>query len=177
MSNGKSKATPEHPIPGLIEMLFATIREDEVGHAPIRKHPSDAGLDLTCSRYISIYPGQKAQIPTNIRVAIPEGHFGLIIPRSSTMFVKGLHILPGLIDSGYRGEIMIVALNPAPPGPARNVHIGEGERLAQLIVLPKVEIEVIKVAESKLPSGERGTDGFGSTGGFESIRTARETTQ
>lgn len=164
-------ATPERPIPGLIEMLYQSIRDEEVGHPPERKHPSDAGMDLCCSRYMSIQTGQKAQIPTNVRVAIPEGHFGLILPRSSTMFIKGLHILPGVIDSGYRGEIMVMALNPSPPGPARNVHIGEGERLAQLIVLPLVPIVMKKV--KTLPEGDRGESGFGSTGGFEAVRSAK----
>jgi dUTP pyrophosphatase len=142
---------------------WTRLRDEEVGKEPIRSHESDVGYDLVCSRYVPVAPHVRAQVPTNIAVAIPDGHFGLVLPRSSMFHKRGLMGQIGVIDSGYRGEIMFMVYNPG----VKQVHITEGERLAQLIVLPVSDVIFQEVrGEKKMPKGERGIKGFGSTGGF-----------
>lgn len=129
--------------------------------APKRSNPDDAGIDLTACNHSMIYPGRQARIPHNVAVAIPEGFYGLIVPRSSTLQEKGLIVLPGVIDPGYRGELQTVVFN------TRRDHASQvvaGERLSQLLLIPFVPA-VVREAKS-LPAGTRGEAGFGSTGGF-----------
>jgi len=145
----------------LLEVLFKRVRDDETCPPPNRQHPGDAAHDLTVTRYTPISGGAKVQLPHNLAVAIPEGYFGLVLARSSTFVKKGLIVHPGIIDSGYRGEVMTVVFNPS----GKMVHIGDGERVSQLLILPVVPVEFAH-AKKDLPSGDRGTDGFGSTGGF-----------
>lgn len=146
---------------GVIEV--ARIRADEVWGVPKRSYGSDAGLDLLVSRYTTIYTGTRVRIPHNLAVAIPEGYFGLVLPRSSTFHEKGLIIHSGIIDPGYRGEVMTIAYNPG----MKSVYIGEGERVSQLLILPLIKLDVVDVRElKKMTPGERGEKGFGSTGGF-----------
>lgn len=140
-------------------LLYRAVREGEAFRPPTHAHSSDAGIDLAISRYIQVYRDQTVQLPTNIAVAIPEGSFGLVIPRSSTLWKLGLLVSHGMIDPGYRGEVMIVAKNLS----SRAVTIQEGDRIAQLLVLPvwRGKIQEVEV----LPPGEeRGEAGFGSTG-------------
>lgn len=143
-----------------VRIAFGQIREDELGPAPERQYPNDAGLDLVCTRYVLVSAGAKAQVAHNIAVAIPSGYFGLIVPRSSALVKKGLLVHLGVIDPGYRGEIQTVVYNPNKKG----VHVSEGERISQLLILPLVKTAFHK--RDKMPSGVRGTEGFGSTGGF-----------
>jgi dUTP pyrophosphatase len=127
------------------------------GHA----HPGDAGLDLRSTADLEVGPGERAMVPTGIAVAIPEGHAGLVLPRSGLASRQGLTLAnaPGLIDSGYRGEVICAVVNLDPTHP---VKIGRGDRIAQLVVVPVAAVEPVEVAD--LPPSERGTGGFGSTG-------------
>lgn len=137
---------------------YAQIRPEEMYLEPKRQHEDDAGFDLAVSRYVQIFPGQNAHLCTNIGLAIPRTHFGVIVPRSSTLVTKGLHVSLGVIDPGYRGEVMIVAKNLS----EQMVPIHEGERVAQLLILPWV-VAGFKMSP-KLDEGSRGRQGFGSTG-------------
>ena len=128
---------------------------------PRRARDGDAGLDLAANEDAKVEPGERALIPTGLAVAIPTGHAGLVLPRSGLASRQGLTLsnAPGLIDAGYRGEITIAVVNLDPLEP---VEIRKGDRIAQLVVVPFAEVEPVDVAE--LPSSERGSAGFGSTG-------------
>lgn len=133
------------------------------GHAPCAPsyaHPGDAGLDLHAvgHRYITRTP--KA-VPVGIKVAIPDGYVGLVCPRSG-LAAKGVTVTnaPGVIDSGYRGEVKVVLHHQGEEGSA--YLLSHGERCAQLVIVPILRPEVTVV--DHLDNTERGTDGFGSTG-------------
>jgi dUTP pyrophosphatase len=120
-------------------------------------YPNDAGVDLTCIEDVVINPLNTVRVHTGVYLALPPNTWGLIIGRSSTRGYH-LHVHHGVIDSGFRGEMLIFVTNN---GMAKQ-HIEKGKRLAQLIVIPKPTVVWEEVEE--LPEGERGTRGFGSTG-------------
>jgi dUTP pyrophosphatase len=128
---------------------------------PDRAHPGDAGLDLASNVDLEVGPGKRAMVATGLAVAIPEGHAGLVLPRSGLASRHGLTLAnaPGLIDAGYRGEIMIAVVNLDLLEP---VKIARGDRIAQLVVVPVAAVEPVSVDE--LPPTKRGEGGFGSTG-------------
>jgi dUTP pyrophosphatase len=127
---------------------------------PSQAYAGDAGFDLTaCDRH-ELAPGERAVVPTGLAVAIPEGHGGFVLPRSGLAARNGITIVnaPGLIDSGYRGEVQVVLLNTDRTEP---FVVEPGMRIAQLVVLPVAEIEPVELEE--LPESERGVRGFGSS--------------
>jgi len=127
---------------------------------PSRAYEGDAGYDLAaCGRH-ELGPGERATVPTGLAVAIPEGHGGFVLPRSGLAARNGITIVnaPGLIDSGYRGEVQVVLLNTDPAAP---FVVEPGMRIAQLVVLPVAEVELVESDE--LPETERGVRGFGSS--------------
>ncbi len=128
---------------------------------PVPAHPGDAGLDLRANVEVVVGPGERAMVPTGLAVAIPEGHAGLVLPRSGLASRHGLTMAnaPGLIDSGYRGEVVCAVVNLDRSAPVR---IARGDRIAQLVVVPVAHIEVVAVEE--LDPTARGDGGFGSTG-------------
>lgn len=128
---------------------------------PARAHDGDAGLDLYASELARIGPGERWQVGTGVAVEIPDGHAGFVLPRSGLARKYGISLVnaPGLIDSGYRGEIKVLLLNN---DPAEAFRIAPGDRIAQLVVLPVALPEPVE-AES-LSESERGEGGFGSTG-------------
>lgn len=128
---------------------------------PARAHPGDAGLDLVAAEGRELAPGARAAVPTGIAVAIPEGYAGLVVPRSGLARRQGVTVAnaPGLIDAGYRGELMVLLVNLG-DAPHR---IAPGDRVAQLVVVPVALCEVREVGELP-PSDGRGEGGFGSTG-------------
>ena len=128
---------------------------------PQRAREGDAGLDLAANEDALVGPGERALIPTGLAVAIPDGHAGLVLPRSGLASRQGLTLsnAPGLIDSGYRGEVTIAVVNLDPRDP---VQIRKGDRIAQLVIVPFGEARPTEVEE--LPASERGGGGFGSTG-------------
>jgi len=142
----------------VIELPIRRLREDAV--LPERAYAGDAGLDLAACERHELGPGERATIGTGLAVAIPDGHAGFVQPRSGLAARHGLTIVntPGLVDSGYRGEIRVVLLNTD----AREAFVVEpGMRIAQLIVLPVPELDPVEVEE--LPETERGVRGFGSS--------------
>ena len=144
----------------MIELPVRRLREDAL--LPERAYAGDAGLDLAACEPVELGPGERAVVPTGLAVAIPEGYAGFVQPRSGLASRHGIAVVnsPGLIDSGYRGEIRVVLLNTD----RERAYIAErGERIAQLVVLPVPEIDLVEVDE--LPSSERGVRGFGSSRG------------
>jgi dUTP diphosphatase len=127
---------------------------------PRAAHAGDAGVDLPTRVPTKLAPGERAAIPTGIAVAIPDGYAGFVVPRSGLAVRNGISVVngPGLIDSGYRGEIHVVLINLG----QELVTFERGERIAQLVVVPAAVPEFVVVDE--LPESARGTDGFGSTG-------------
>ncbi len=127
---------------------------------PARARPGDAGVDLYAAAPATLAPGERATVGTGVAVAIPAGHTGLVTPRSGLAQRHGLGIVnaPGVVDSGYRGEIRVILVNhgDAP------VSLARGDRIAQLVVVPVAAADLVEVAE--LPDSERGEGGFGSTG-------------
>jgi dUTP pyrophosphatase len=128
---------------------------------PERAHPGDAGLDLRSVVDIDVGPGERAMVPTGLSVAIPEGHAGLVLPRSGLASRQGLTLAnaPGLVDAGYRGEIVCAVVNLDRDEP---VTIAKGDRVAQLVIVALPAVEPGWVDE--LPPSTRGEGGFGSTG-------------
>lgn len=128
---------------------------------PRRARDGDAGLDLQANDTLKVGPGERAMVPTGLAVAIPPGHAGLVLPRSGLASGQGLTLAnsPGLIDEGYRGEIMLAVVNLDPDQP---VEIRQGDRIAQLLVFPFAQVEPAEAAE--LPPSSRGKGGFGSSG-------------
>lgn len=144
----------------MIELEVLRLREDAV--LPDRAYAGDAGLDLATSQRIELAPGERALVSTGLAVAIPEGYAGFVQPRSGLAARDGITVVnsPGLIDSGYRGEIQVVLLNT---DRERTFVARPGERIAQLVVLPVPELGVREV--DALPPSERGVRGFGSSRG------------
>ena len=136
-------------------------RLDPEAELPARAHPGDAGLDLRSAVDIEVGPGERALVPTGLAVPIPEGHAGLVLPRSGLAAQHGLTMAnaPGLIDAGYRGEIICAVVNL---DREHAVRISRGDRIAQLVVVPVPEVEPVWARE--LPPSSRGTGGFGSSG-------------
>jgi len=128
---------------------------------PTRAHPGDAGLDLYACEAAHIGPGERWSVGTGVGVEIPEGHAGLVLPRSGLARDHGISLVnaPGLIDSGYRGELRVLLLNT---DPAETFRVEAGDRLAQLVLTPIATPEPIEAAE--LTESVRGRSGFGSSG-------------
>ncbi len=128
---------------------------------PTRAHPGDAGLDLYSIEAAHIGPGERWSVGTGIAIEVPEGHAGLVLPRSGLAREHGITLVnsPGLIDAGYRGEVRVLLLNT---DPAEVVRIEPGARIAQLVIAPVALPEPVEVAE--LSDTARGDGGFGSTG-------------
>jgi dUTP pyrophosphatase len=136
-------------------------RLDPGAELPARAHPGDAGLDLRSTIAIEIAPGERAKVPTGVAVAIPEGHAGLVLPRSGLATERGLTLAnaPGLIDAGYRGEVICSIVNLDRD---EAVTIERGDRIAQLVVIAVPDVEPVWVSD--LSETTRGVGGFGSTG-------------
>src|ERR1700748_1772404 len=142
-------------------MDLSVIKLKENAVIPTRAHPGDAGLDLYSTEIAHLGPGERWSVGTGIALEIPEGHAGLILPRSGLAREHGIALVnsPGLIDAGYRGEIPVLLLNT---DPAETVRIEAGARIAQLVVPPVAAAEPVEA--TALGESARGDGGFGSTG-------------
>ncbi len=127
---------------------------------PARAYAGDAGFDLSACERVELGPGERALVPTGLAVAIPEGYAGFVQPRSGLAAKHGISIVntPGLVDSGYRGELKVALLNT---DPREAFVVLPGMRIAQLVVVPLPDVDLVEVEE--LPESERGVRGFGST--------------
>lgn len=128
---------------------------------PVYAHEGDAGLDLYAAESVTLKPFERRLVATGIAVAIPEGYAGFVQPRSGLAVRQGLSLVntPGLIDSHYRGEIKVIAINLDPATP---IDIGRGDKLAQLVIQPVARVLLTEV--DSLTETVRGEGGFGSTG-------------
>jgi dUTP pyrophosphatase len=142
----------------VIELPIRRLREDAV--VPQRAYEHDAGLDLAACERVELGPGERALVPTGLAVAIPDGYAGFVQPRSGLAVRHGITIVntPGLVDSGYRGELKVVLLNTDDAEP---FVVEPGMRIAQLVIVPIPGVEPLEVEE--LPESERGIRGFGSS--------------
>ena len=141
-------------------MLVAIEDFMQISSLPKRGYETDAGYDLTVSKSIDIRAGELTRVEHNIRVALPPNTWGMLVTRSSTP-AKGLNVVPAVIDNGYRGPLHIQVWNVTD----QPVYVREGERLAQLIVMPMITPDVKWAKDNTLPPSDRGENGFGSTGG------------
>lgn len=145
----------------MTELEISAVRLDPELPLPRRAQPGDAGLDLYAAIDVTLPAGGgRAIVPTGLAIAIPDGYAGFVQPRSGLALKHGVTCLntPGLIDSGYRGELKVVLINTDPDTP---FNIRRGERIAQLVVQ---EVAQTILREEELPPSARGEGGFGSTG-------------
>lgn len=149
-------AEVEYPTDNPIAPCEFTVGEG--GKPPTRSYEGDAGFDLYCSQDVNVEAGSYVDIPTSVRVALPPGYWALVTGRSSAWRKRGLLIVDGVIDNGYRGELFSAAYNPGP----RDVEVAQGDRLAQMILLPYWGGSLVQTEQ--LSASERGTNGFGSSG-------------
>lgn len=142
-----------------MQLAFAKLVEDAV--LPSRAHAGDAGLDLYACEAAHIGPGERWSIGTGVAVEIPDGHAGLVLPRSGLAKKHGIALVnsPGLIDSGYRGELRVLLLNT---DPADTFRVQPGDRIAQLVIAPITLAEPVEA--TALAESARGDGGFGSSG-------------
>jgi dUTP pyrophosphatase len=143
----------------VIDVAIRRLRPD--AHVPRPAYEGDAGLDLAACDPVVLEPGERAVVATGLAVEIPEGFAGFVQPRSGLAARHGIGIVnaPGLIDSGYRGEIRVVLLNTG----RESFAVEPGMRIAQLVIAPVAAVRLIEVDE--LATSERGSRGFGSSAG------------
>jgi dUTP pyrophosphatase len=142
-----------------MELACRRLTDDAV--LPNRAHDGDAGLDLYAAEAAVLEPGRRASVGTGIAVEVPDGHAGLVLPRSGLAARHGIALVnaPGLIDAGYRGEVRVLLLNTDRD---HAFEISPGDRIAQLLITPFATAEPVAAVE--LSASERGAGGFGSSG-------------
>ena len=142
----------------MIDVAVRRLRED--AHLPHQAYEGDAGFDLAACERVVLEPGERAVVATGIAVEIPDGYAGFVQPRSGLAARHGVGVVnsPGLIDSGYRGEIRIVLINTDRD---EAFVVDPGMRIAQLVVAPVAAVRMVEVEE--LAVSERGARGFGSS--------------
>jgi dUTP pyrophosphatase len=137
-------------------MILKVKRLENDAKLPERKREGDAGLDLYCIEDFEIEPNEIKIVRTGIAIEIPKGYFGLIKDRSG-LAAKGLHVLAGVVDENYRGEVKVVLINLG----KEKLKFEKHSRIAQLLIIPYSKVDV---KEEELSETERGKDGFGSSG-------------
>lgn len=144
----------------MVDILIA--RLDQGVPVPAYEHPGDAGADLVTTVDATLQPGERALLPTGIALAIPDGFAAFVHPRSGLAVRHGVSLVnaPGTVDAGYRGEIQVSVINL---DASRPVVFRRGDRIAQLVIQPVARARFHEVA--RLPGSDRGSGGFGSTGG------------
>ncbi|HVH21656.1 MAG TPA: dUTP diphosphatase [Pseudonocardia sp.] len=154
------------PVPVLITRL------DPELPVPAPARAGDAGVDLSCTADVVLGPGERALVGTGLAIALPEGYAGFVHPRSGLAARAGLSIVnaPGTVDAGYRGEITVCLVNL---DPRDELCLRRGDRIAQLVVQQVERVQFVEVAQ--LPASERGSAGYGSTGGHARLGAAEVT--
>jgi dUTP pyrophosphatase len=143
----------------LLHVQFVLDHPDAV--LPAIAHPGDAGMDLRSIEQVTIPPGERRRIDTGLRLALPDGTAGLVVPRSGLAHQHGISVTngPGLIDSKFRGRLGVLLLNTDREAP---FEVGVGDRIAQLVVIELADVQTVVVDE--LDDTQRGQGGFGSSG-------------
>ena len=164
---GSRAVTHEESVPVLVQRLDPDLP------LPSYSHAGDAGADLVSRVQVRLEPGQRANVPTGIALALPHGYAAFVHPRSGLAARLGVTTLngPGTVDAGYRGEVTVILVNTDREEP---VVIHRGDRIAQLVVQRVERARFVEV--ERLPGSERGAGGHGSTGGF-SDRTGDPTNE
>jgi dUTP pyrophosphatase len=141
------------------DLRVMKLRDDAV--LPSRAHSGDAGFDLSACEEVTIGVGERATVGTGLTIEIPDGHAGLVAPRSGLALRHGLSMVnaPGVIDAGYRGEVRIILLNT---DREHAFTVEPGMRIAQLVVVPIAAVELVETRE--VTATDRGEGGFGSSG-------------
>jgi len=141
-----------------VRLEVKKVRDSAV--VPARAYAGDAGMDLAACERVELAPGARALVPTGLAVAIPDGYAGYVQPRSGLAAKHGISIVntPGLVDSGYRGELLVNLVNTDREA---SFVVEPGMRIAQLVILELPAVELVEVDE--LPTSERGVRGFGSS--------------
>ena len=144
---------------GAVEIAVTRVRDEAV--LPSRAYDGDAGFDLAACESVTLAPGERAAVSTGLAVEIPDGYAGFVQPRSGLAARHGITIVnsPGLVDSGYRGEVLIVLLNT---DRHEAFSVEPGMRIAQLVILPVPAVELLEVEQ--LAESQRGARGHGSSG-------------
>lgn len=144
------------------------MRLDDRAVAPSYAHPGDGGADLCILEAVNLAPGQRVLVGTGLSLAIPQGMLGLIVPRSGLAHRCGLGMVnsPGVIDSGYRGEVKLNLINH---DPNQEIQLTAGDRVAQLLLIDAPSISFVMA--QNLGETQRGTGGHGSTGGAAPLVT------
>jgi dUTP pyrophosphatase len=147
-------------------MKIPVTRQDSTYSIPQQAHDGDAGVDLAASVAVDLASGERILVPTGLAIAIPRGFAGFVLPRSGLAVKHGVTVInaPGLIDSGYRGELKVGLVNHGDMAYAVSV----GDRIAQLVIMAVVSPEFVEVEE--LDETLRGSAGFGSTGNSDHQR-------
>lgn len=142
-----------------VQLPVAKLKDEAT--LPTRAHEGDAGLDLYACEAAHIGPGERWSVGTGVAVEVPEGHAGLVLPRSGLAKRHGIALVnaPGLIDAGYRGEVRVLLLNT---DPAETFRVEAGDRIAQLVIAPIALAEPVEI--EALSDTTRGDGGFGSSG-------------
>ena len=155
------KTWSEGSLPGVTDLDLPTVLDGSKAQLPHYAHPGDAGADLRIRESLTLAPGERALVGTGVSVAIPDGYVGLVHPRSGLAHRHGLSLVnaPGVIDAGYRGEIMLNLINL---DPHNAVTLEAGDRAAQLLVQRVERVRFVTVPE--LDHTDRQAGGHGSTG-------------
>lgn len=138
------------------KVLFKKLHPEAI--IPHYSRPGDAGLDLNSLEEVNVPAGQHVIVKTGVALAIPENYVGLFWDRSGLAAKNGIHVLAGVIDANYRGELMVVMLNTG----TNDYAIKKGDRIAQILIQPIISAEIEEVDE--LPESIRGEGRFGSSG-------------
>ena len=139
-------------------MKIKYVKVNPKAHAPTRAHSSDAGYDLYSTEYLKIEPFERTLVSTGLIIEIPNGFYGRIAPRSGLACKKGIDVMAGVIDSGYRGEWKVCLLNTSD----KEFEIKRGDKIAQALIQPIISAEIEHVDE--LEESSRKDGAFGSTG-------------
>lgn len=140
----------------MLTIKIKKLKSDAV--LPNYAHAGDAGMDIYASEDVHVKKGERAKVPTGIAMEIPEGYVGLVWDKSGLSMNHGLKTLGGVIDSGYRGEVMIGVINLS----NEDYTLEKGHKVAQILI-QKIETPVVEEVE-ELSDSHRGEKGFGSTG-------------
>lgn len=156
--------TPSEQLPA--PLAVQVVRLDPELPLPAYGRPGDAGADLVCAADVVLEPGERTVVGTGVALALPAGYAAFVHPRSGLAARCGLSMVntPGTVDSGYRGEIRLVLVNH---DPRQVLALSRGDRVAQLVVQRVEHVTFVEVDE--LPVSDRGTGGFGSTGGHRML--------
>ena len=144
-----------------MRVSFRRLRPE--ARAPVRAHTGDAGYDLAAAERVVLAPGERAVVSTGVAIAIPDGYAGLVLPRSglATRFGVSLVNTPGLIDPGYRGELLVPLINH---DREETFEVVVGMRIAQLVLVKAAEAHFVDVELLEEGADDRGEGGFGSSG-------------